>query len=142
MMRLSAFLTGSFASGPDQPRRLGEVDAVQRGFQRRLAHHRVVDGGGPDLDSPVAVVAHLGQERETEDGHPRVPVEAAAVRTLRARPVLGVDRRTEIGADNPDDERGDGRGEPDQQFAHRHIVAHSHRIEALGAADQQVRRYR
>ena len=127
MMRLSSLPTGQLRVGPDQPRRVGEVDRVHRGLQGCLADERMLDVVGLDLDLAVVLAHRLRDERE-----PRIATEGsqfsrAAARTERAKPVLGEHGGAEVDDHRGHEHDGQGRAEADQHLSHVDIVAQAGR---------------
>src|SRR5690606_19243728 len=126
----------------DQPGRLGDVDGVQGGLQRGPADPGVINATGADLQFVVVAVARLGDERETQDGHRRVPVQLRGRPNRPGQPVFGVDGRPEIDTHRAHRHRGHGRDHTDHQLPHPHILTHRGRTAFFRAADRQVARYR
>ena len=116
----------------DRQRRVGrhqpgiaELDRVQRGFQRRLAHHGVINTTGLDLDLVVVLGHGLRDERETQDRHRRVGGQVRRAAHASGQAVFGKDRRSEVCTDGADHDSGQDRGDADHELAHPDIVAHT-----------------
>ena len=84
----------------------------------------------------------LRDEREAQDGHPRVEAQASLGAKRAGHPVLGVDRDAEVGSDGPAGERDDHHGDHDEERAHSHILAYPDGANAPRTANSQVAGYR